>query len=167
MRIYIIGAGDSGATAANQVRRLDRQAQIDVFSKRSMLGCPPCEMPLILGGEIANWDELIRGFRQDSFWEKRNIKLHLGTEVSNVVSEGNYIIAGGKQYEDTFIMRVRDTEKGVMTAVDPMGAILEKRGIVNITKIGQSTVKLFRAQDAYRITAEEMKRNPRLLYRIE
>jgi len=99
MRVCIIGTGDGGATAANQTRRRDRQAQIDVFSNRNMLGCPPCEMPLILGGEIANWDELIRGFRQDSFWKKRNINLHLGTEVSSIVSEGNYLIAGGKQYE--------------------------------------------------------------------
>jgi predicted dinucleotide-binding enzyme len=29
MIVCIIGAGDAGATAANQVRRLDREAQID------------------------------------------------------------------------------------------------------------------------------------------
>ena len=98
MRICIIGTGDGGATAANQIRRLNRQAQIDVFSKRNILGCPPCEMPLVLGGEIASWDELIRGFRQGSFWEKRNINLHLGTEVTDIVSEGSYLIAGDKQY---------------------------------------------------------------------
>ncbi|MBI2287837.1 MAG: AAC(3) family N-acetyltransferase [Chloroflexi bacterium] len=77
------------------------------------------------------------------------------------------IVAGNKMYKDTFIMRVRDLERRVLTAVDPMGEILEKRGIVNIIKIGESTVKLFGAKDAYRITAEEMKKNPRLLYTFQ
>jgi len=77
------------------------------------------------------------------------------------------IVVGDKRYEDSFIMRVRDIDRGVMTAVDPMGDILEKRGVVNVTKIGQSTVKLFGTRDAYRITAEEMKRNPKLLYTIQ
>lgn len=72
------------------------------------------------------------------------------------------IIVGGKKYWDTFSMLVRDLDTN--TAVDPMGEILEKRGVVNITKIGQSTVRLFRTKDIYDITAVEMKRNSRLLY---
>ena len=75
MRVCIVGAGDSGATAANQIRRLDSEAQIYIFSKRFELGCPPCEMPLVLSGNVATWDELIRGFRHSSFWEKRNINI--------------------------------------------------------------------------------------------
>ena len=80
MRVCIVGAGDGGAIAANQIRRLDRDAQIDIFSRRDGLGCPPCEMPLVIGGTVASWDELIRGLRQNSFWEKRNINLHLNTK---------------------------------------------------------------------------------------
>jgi NADPH-dependent 2,4-dienoyl-CoA reductase/sulfur reductase-like enzyme len=98
MRVCIIGAGDGGSTAANQVRRLDGEAQIDLFSKRSSLGCPPCEMPLVISGTVANWDELIRGFRRDSFWEKRNVAVHLNTKVANIVREEKYIIADGKKY---------------------------------------------------------------------
>ena len=47
MRVCIVGTGDGGATAATQVRRLDSKAQIDVFSKRANLGCPPCPMVLV------------------------------------------------------------------------------------------------------------------------
>ena len=46
MRVCIIGAGDGGSTAAIQIRRLNNEAQIDIFSKRASLGCPPCEMPI-------------------------------------------------------------------------------------------------------------------------
>ena len=99
MRVCIIGTGDGGATAANQIRRLNSEAQIDVFSKRAALGCPPCEMPVVIGGNIATWDELVRGFRQNSFWEKRAINLHLNTEVTEIVREEKRIVAHGHKYD--------------------------------------------------------------------
>jgi len=99
MKVCIVGTGDGGATAANQVRRLNREAQIDVFSKRSQLGCPPCEIPLVLSKDIATWDELARGFRQESFWEKRDINLHLNTEVTDIVRQDKYLVTGDKKYE--------------------------------------------------------------------
>ena len=37
MKICIIGAGDAGAIAALQLRRLNSEAQIDVFNKRAEL----------------------------------------------------------------------------------------------------------------------------------
>jgi NADPH-dependent 2,4-dienoyl-CoA reductase/sulfur reductase-like enzyme len=98
MEVCIIGAGDGGSTAAIQIRRLASDAQIDIFSKRVSLGCPPCEMPLVIGGAVATWEELIRGFRQNSFWEKRNVTLHLNTEVANIVRQEKCIIADGRKY---------------------------------------------------------------------
>ena len=98
MRVCIVGAGDGGAIAANETRRLDDGAQIDVFSQRSGLGCPPCPMPMVISGTIATWDELIRGFRQLPFWEKRNINIRLNTEVTDIVRQEKCIIAGGKRY---------------------------------------------------------------------
>lgn len=98
MKICVIGTGDSGSTAVMQIRRLDGEAQIDIFSKRTSLGCPPCEMPLVIEGKVASWDELIRGFRHPSFWEKRNINVHLNTEVTNISKEGKYILASGQEY---------------------------------------------------------------------
>ncbi|MCK4411108.1 NAD(P)/FAD-dependent oxidoreductase, partial [Candidatus Bipolaricaulota bacterium] len=98
MRVCIVGAGDGGAMVANQIRRLDSKAQIDIFSKRLELGCPPCEMPLVINGTVTTWDELIRGFRQRSFWEKRNINLHLSAEATDILPAGKYIVAGGARY---------------------------------------------------------------------
>ena len=98
MKVCVIGTGDGGSTAAIQVRRLDGDAQIDLFSKRASLGCPPCEMPLVISGAVSSWDELVRGFRQDSFWEKRNVAVHLNAQVANIVREEKCIIADGKKY---------------------------------------------------------------------
>jgi NADPH-dependent 2,4-dienoyl-CoA reductase/sulfur reductase-like enzyme len=98
MKVCIIGAGDGGAIAAAQIRRVDSEAQIDIFSRRGELGCPPCEIPLVIGGTVANWDELIRGFRQTSFWEKRNVGVHLNAEVTRIVRDEKYITAGNEKY---------------------------------------------------------------------
>ena len=112
MRVCIVGAGDGGAIAANEARRLDAGAQIDVFSRRAGLGCPPCPMPMVIGGTIATWDELIRGFRQSSFWEKRNIAIHLNTEVTDIIRQEKSIIAGGERYNyDKLILALGATPK--------------------------------------------------------
>lgn len=73
----------------------------------------------------------------------------------------------GKTYTDTFTMLVRDIDKGVLTEVDPMGAVLEKQGVVQIEKIGEADVKLMKANDVYRVTSVEMKKNPKLMYQID
>ncbi len=70
-------------------------------------------------------------------------------------------------YTDTFYMLVRDLDKGVITEVNPMGAVLEKRGVVTLHKIGDAEVKIMKANEAYRVIAEEMKRDPFLMYQIK
>jgi aminoglycoside 3-N-acetyltransferase len=72
----------------------------------------------------------------------------------------------GNTYTDTFEMLVRDIDKGVMTMVNPMGALMEQAGIVKIRKIGEADVKLMKANEVYEFTAREMKRDPHLLYYI-
>jgi NADH oxidase (H2O2-forming) len=99
MKVCIIGAGDAGAIAALQVRRLDSKAQIDVFSKRQELGCNPCEIPLVLSGAVSKWEDLYRGYRVTSFYERRNINLHLNTEVTDIFRDAKKIVANGKKYD--------------------------------------------------------------------
>ena len=126
MRVCIVGAGDGGAIAANEIRRLDAGAQIDVFSQRVGLGCPPCPMPMVIGGTIATWDELIRGFRQIPFWEKRNIAIHLNTEVTDIIRQEKCIAAGGKRYNyDKLILAL-----GATPAVPPFPGLDGKNEFV-------------------------------------
>jgi NADPH-dependent 2,4-dienoyl-CoA reductase/sulfur reductase-like enzyme len=99
MKVCIIGAGDAGAIAALQVRRLNSEAQVDVFSRREELGCNPCEIPLVLNGAVSKWEDLYRGYRITSFYEKRNIGLHLNSEVTDILTDERKIIANGKTYD--------------------------------------------------------------------
>jgi NADPH-dependent 2,4-dienoyl-CoA reductase/sulfur reductase-like enzyme len=55
-------------------------------------------MPLVIGGTVATWEELIRGFRESSFWEKRNVAIHLNTDVTDIIREERCIITSGKKY---------------------------------------------------------------------
>jgi len=73
----------------------------------------------------------------------------------------------GNTYTDTFEMLVRDIDKGVMTMVDPMGALREEAGVIKSRKIGDADVKLMKANEIYEFTAREMKRDPFLLYYIK
>ena len=73
----------------------------------------------------------------------------------------------GNTYTDTFEMLVRDIDKGVMTMVDPMGALMEEAGVIQSAKIGDADVKLMKANEVYEFTAREMKRDPHLLYYVE
>jgi len=98
MKVCIIGAGDAGAIAALQTRRLNSEAQIDVFNKRKELGCNPCEIPLVLSGTVSKWEDLYRGYRITPFYEKRNIKLHLNTEVTDILRDKKGIVANGEKY---------------------------------------------------------------------
>jgi len=99
MKVCIIGAGDAGAIAALQTRRLNSEAQIDVFNKRKELGCNPCEIPLVLSGTVSKWEDLYRGYRVTPFYEKRNIKLHLNTEVTDILRDKKEIVANGEKYD--------------------------------------------------------------------
>ncbi len=73
----------------------------------------------------------------------------------------------GNTYEDTFTMLVRDIERGVHTMVDPMGALMEEAGVIQVRKIGEAKVSLMNANEVYEFTAREMRRDPRLLYYID
>ena len=94
--------------------------------------------------------------------EMEGVDYRYRKEFTGEVTDGS-----GRTYRDTFSMMVRDLARGVITAVDPMGEIMEREGVVSIRTIGEATVKLMRAQDVYRITAREMKRDPHLLYQIQ
>lgn len=73
----------------------------------------------------------------------------------------------GKTYTDTFEMLVRDIDQGVITEVDPMGFLMEEKGVIQSAKIGEAEVKLMKANEVYAFTAREMRRDPHLLYKIE
>jgi NADH oxidase (H2O2-forming) len=95
MKICIIGAGAGGRIASGRLRELDKESQIDIFSKQSEIGYAPCELPFAMRGTFTDWDGI---FYPGNFFEKNGIKVHLETEVTDILRDEKRIIAGGKSY---------------------------------------------------------------------
>jgi len=96
MKVCIIGGGGGASNAANVIRRLDEEAQIDLFNKHSEMGHQPCEIPYALRGFLSSWQDTFV-FRQ-KFYDERNINVHLNTEVTDINREEKSLIAGGEIY---------------------------------------------------------------------
>jgi len=63
---------------------------------------------------------------------------------------------------------VRDIERGVQNSVDTMGLIMEQENIVKKKIIiGKSEIKLMKANDVYKRTVAEMKKNPHILIKFK
>lgn len=73
----------------------------------------------------------------------------------------------GTTQTGTFEMLVRDVDRGVITEVNPMGALMEQAGVIQVGRIGEAPVKLMKANEVYAFTAREMRRDPHLLYYIK
>jgi NADH oxidase (H2O2-forming) len=96
LKVCIVGGGGGASNAANVIRSLDRQAQIDIFTNRGEIGNLPCEIPFVLKGTLPSWESSF-AFR-DKFYEERNIKVHLDTEVTEIVRQEKRLMAGGESY---------------------------------------------------------------------
>ena len=95
MKICIIGAGAGGRNASGRIRELDKEAQIDIFSTQSEIGYAPCELPFAMRGTFTDWKGI---FYPGNFFEEKGIKVHLETEVTDILRDEKQIIAGGKRY---------------------------------------------------------------------
>jgi len=96
MRVCIVGGGGGASNAANVVRSLDKEAQIDIFTNRGEIGNLPCETPFVLKGILPSWESSF-AFR-DRFYEERDIRVHLNTEVTEVLRGEKRIVAGGESH---------------------------------------------------------------------
>jgi NADH oxidase (H2O2-forming) len=96
MKVCVIGGGAGGRSAAGWIRQLDENAEIDIFTRQDEIGYAPCELPFVLRGNIVTWDDI---FYPGNFFEERQIKVHLNTEVTDIQRQEKRIIAGGESFD--------------------------------------------------------------------
>ena len=117
MKVCIVGGGGGASNAANIIRRLDKEAQIDIFTNRAEIGNQPCEIPFVLKGDLPSWDDTFV-FRQ-KFYRERDINVHLNTEVTEIIRPEKGLIAGGERFNyDKLIL-----DLGAIPAVPPITGI--------------------------------------------
>jgi len=93
MRIVIVGAGAAGLTLASNIRKQDNETEIILFTKNNEIAYSPCAIPLVLGGCIESFDDII--MHDADYYRKKNIQIHLSTNVTSVDSANKLI-----NYED-------------------------------------------------------------------
>jgi NADH oxidase (H2O2-forming) len=95
MKVCIVGGGAGGRSAAGRIRQLDKEAQIEIFTKQSEVGYAPCELPFALRGDVVTLEDI---FYPGDFFKEKRINLHINTEVTDILKDEKRIIAGGESY---------------------------------------------------------------------
>jgi len=116
----------------------------------------------ILDAKILQIDRVYKGTTMFHYVEEMlGVDYRYFKNFTGIVTNEN-----GRSYEDTFNIYVRDLERGFVTNVLPIGKILEEEGVMKIDRIGDATTWYMKAEDMYRVTADAIKKNPRILCKI-
>jgi NADPH-dependent 2,4-dienoyl-CoA reductase/sulfur reductase-like enzyme len=83
MRIVIIGAVAAGTSAATEIRRNNKEAEIIIYDKDGYISYAGCGMPFYISGEVENFSDVVP--RDAKFFkEKHNIDINIVHEVLSV-----------------------------------------------------------------------------------
>ena len=78
-RIVIVGGVAGGASAAAKARRIDENAEIDVFERGPYISFANCGLPYFIAGEIDDRSKLIV-MTPEKFWERSRVRAHVNTK---------------------------------------------------------------------------------------
>lgn len=84
MRVVIVGAGAAGLTLASNIRNNDEETEIVIFTKSEDIAYSPCAIPLVLGGCIDSFEDII--MHDSKHYLDKDIQIHLSTSVTGVDS---------------------------------------------------------------------------------
>lgn len=105
MRIVIIGAVAAGTSAATEIRRQNKKAEIVVYERDSHISYAGCGMPYYIGKEFTSFRDLVP--RDPEFFKsKHNVDILLEHEVQAIHPENNSITVKnkltGSVFEDSY-----------------------------------------------------------------
>ncbi|NLK26655.1 MAG: FAD-dependent oxidoreductase [Euryarchaeota archaeon] len=81
-KIIVIGSGAAGMTAASAARKMDKNAEVTVFTEEEHIAYSPCAIPFVLEGSIKDFNSII--MHDPAFYQKeRDITLHTRTKVAS------------------------------------------------------------------------------------
>ena len=83
MKILVIGGVAAGTKAAAKIKREDRSAQVDIYTKSADISYAGCGLPYYVGGEIESREELIVN-SPEKFASLTGASVHTGEEAISV-----------------------------------------------------------------------------------
>ena len=120
---------------------------------------PDFEPQVLPSGAVANFDDWKRVMPYS--------RVGPGIEVAPRLVTDNVWMFDGAQMFNATIDDAFTESNNVITEVDPMGALMEEKGVISVYKIGEAKVCLMQSNEVYEFTAREMRRDPKLLYQVE
>src|SRR5208337_3313958 len=79
-RIIIVGGVAGGASAAAKARRIDENADIQIFERGPYISFANCGLPYFIAGEIDDRAKLIV-MTVEKFWSRSRVHAHVNHEV--------------------------------------------------------------------------------------
>jgi NADPH-dependent 2,4-dienoyl-CoA reductase/sulfur reductase-like enzyme/rhodanese-related sulfurtransferase len=83
LRIVIVGGVAGGASAAAKARRVDENADIQIFERVPYISFANCGLPYFIAGEIDDRAKLII-MTPEKFWERSRVRAHVNHEVLSI-----------------------------------------------------------------------------------
>jgi NADPH-dependent 2,4-dienoyl-CoA reductase/sulfur reductase-like enzyme len=103
-KLLIIGGVAAGLAAAMEARRRSAEAEITVLEKTRDISYGACGLPYVIGGLIPSLDRLVL-HTPDYFSDRHNIKLHLETDVQEILPAKSVVRArqqtGAREFDYT------------------------------------------------------------------
>jgi len=98
MKIVIIGGVAAGAKAAAKSRRMQPNAEIDIYTQDTHVSYSACGLPYYIEGNFEDWQKLI--VRTVEEFEKSNIHIHTLNRVTKILPIDKKIIVKDLQTEE-------------------------------------------------------------------
>ncbi|MBR5288464.1 MAG: FAD-dependent oxidoreductase [Clostridia bacterium] len=105
MKVVIVGGVAGGATAAARIRRLDEQAEIQVFERSGYMSYANCGLPYYIGGEIEDAEELTLQ-TPESFFRRFRVNVKVRHEVTAIHPQKKTVavrnLETGEEFEESY-----------------------------------------------------------------
>ncbi|MDD3984670.1 MAG: FAD-dependent oxidoreductase [Methanobacterium sp.] len=102
MKVVIIGSGAGGLTAASNIRKYSKNADVTIITLESRVAYSPCAIPYVIGGEIASFDEIVMHTLE--YYKEHGINIITESEVIEVFSPENIVKYKRKNYPNKEII---------------------------------------------------------------
>jgi NADPH-dependent 2,4-dienoyl-CoA reductase/sulfur reductase-like enzyme len=134
VKVVMVGTGGGAIVASNTLRLMGTEAEIDLFTTRERVAYTPCEFPYVFRRALSSFEDIF--YVGVNWFEKKGLKLHLKTEVTQIHAKEKYVIAGGEKY--TYDKAVINT--GSVSFMPPIAGLDGEREYYLNTDISEARI---------------------------
>ncbi len=120
MKVIVIGGVAAGMSAAAKIKRIDRNTEVSVYEKGSILSYGACGLPYYIAGINEDYSKMIARTKEE--FEKSGMKINIRQEVVKVMPEDKQILVkdleNNRLFTDSYDKLIIST--GVVPIIPPL-----------------------------------------------